>query len=77
MENLKIKFQYINAKRFYGKNYTAASLIFALIILKTNCFSQNNFKKTTLTRDFISEGVAVADLNKDGKQDIVAGYYWS
>ncbi len=36
----------------------------------------SNFKKTTLTRDFISEGVAVADLNKDGKLDIVAGYYW-
>ena len=35
-----------------------------------------NFKKTILTRDFISEGVAVADLNKDGKQDIIAGYYW-
>ncbi|WP_425576820.1 FG-GAP repeat domain-containing protein [Nibrella saemangeumensis] len=37
---------------------------------------EGNFKKTTLTRDFISEGVAVADLNKDGKMDIVAGYYW-
>ena len=35
-----------------------------------------DFKKTTLTRDFISEGVAVADLNKDGRMDIVAGYYW-
>lgn len=35
-----------------------------------------DFKKTTITRDFISEGVAVADLNKDGKMDIVAGYYW-
>jgi hypothetical protein len=34
------------------------------------------FKKTEITRDFISEGVAVADLNKDGKMDIVAGYYW-
>jgi FG-GAP-like repeat len=34
------------------------------------------FKKTVLTRDFISEGVAVADLNKDGKVDIIAGYYW-
>lgn len=32
--------------------------------------------KTILTRDFISEGVAVADLNKDGKTDIIAGYYW-
>jgi hypothetical protein len=38
--------------------------------------SFNNFKKTTLTRDFISEGVAVADLNKDGRMDIIAGYYW-
>ncbi|GAB4025475.1 hypothetical protein GCM10028773_51180 [Spirosoma koreense] len=34
------------------------------------------FKKTKITGDFISEGVAVADLNKDGKPDIVAGYYW-
>jgi hypothetical protein len=39
-------------------------------------FLTNEFKKTTITRDFISEGVAVADLNKDGKMDIVAGYYW-
>lgn len=36
----------------------------------------NDFKKTKLTGDFISEGVAVADLNKDGKLDIIAGYYW-
>jgi hypothetical protein len=36
----------------------------------------SDFKKTILTRDFVSEGVAVADLNKDGKMDIVAGYYW-
>jgi len=36
----------------------------------------NGFKKTVLTRDFISEGVAVADLNKDGQMDIIAGYYW-
>jgi hypothetical protein len=50
-----------------------------LLLLTTcisNLYSQSNFKKTTLTRDFISEGVAVADLNKDGKMDIVAGYYW-
>lgn len=38
--------------------------------------SSNNFKKTIITRDFISEGAAVADLNKDGRMDIVAGYYW-
>ncbi|MEZ0612172.1 FG-GAP repeat domain-containing protein [Fibrella sp. WM1] len=36
----------------------------------------NDFKKTTLSREFMSEGVAVADLNKDGKLDIIAGTYW-
>jgi hypothetical protein len=40
------------------------------------CPNIPDFKKTKLTGDFISEGVAVADLNKDGKPDIVAGYYW-
>ncbi len=38
--------------------------------------SSGDFKKTVLTRDFLSEGVAVADLNKDGRMDIVAGFYW-
>jgi len=38
--------------------------------------TSNGFQKTKLTGDFISEGVAVADLNKDGKPDIIAGYYW-
>ena len=46
-------------------------LLFSII-----SYAQNDFKKTVLTRDFISEGVAVADLNKDGKLDIVAGYFW-
>ncbi|GAB2791299.1 FG-GAP-like repeat-containing protein [Rhabdobacter roseus] len=39
-------------------------------------FTSKDFKKTKLTGDFISEGVAVADLNKDGRLDIIAGYYW-
>ncbi len=34
------------------------------------------FFKTQLDADFRSEGVAVADLNRDGKMDIVAGYVW-
>ena len=42
----------------------------------TTVVSSGDFKKTVLTRDFLSEGVAVADLNKDGRMDIVAGYYW-
>lgn len=34
------------------------------------------FKKHTLTTEFISEGVAVADVNKDGNVDIIAGARW-
>ncbi len=34
------------------------------------------FSKQVITHDFISEGVAVADVNKDGKMDIIAGAYW-
>jgi hypothetical protein len=34
------------------------------------------WKKITLDRDFRSEGVAVADVNKDGKPDILIGDVW-
>lgn len=34
------------------------------------------WKKTTLDRVFRSEGVAVADVNKDGKMDILTGDVW-
>ncbi|HET9487570.1 MAG TPA: VCBS repeat-containing protein, partial [Chryseosolibacter sp.] len=30
----------------------------------------------TLTKDFISEGVAVGDINHDGQIDVMAGAYW-
>ncbi|MDT7828816.1 VCBS repeat-containing protein [Pricia sp. S334] len=54
--------------------------IAALLCLAQMAYGQadraTDFKKFTITRDFISEGVAAADLNNDGLLDIVAGYYW-
>jgi hypothetical protein len=34
------------------------------------------FKKTVIDREFRSEGVAVADVNRDGRLDILAGNLW-
>ena len=34
------------------------------------------FKKTILDRRFVAEGVAVADLNRDGRLDVLAGNVW-
>lgn len=34
------------------------------------------FKKIVLDREFRSEGVAVADVNRDGKLDVMAGNLW-
>ena len=36
----------------------------------------NRFIKHTITTDFIAEGVAVADVNHDGRPDILSGAYW-
>src|SRR5262245_47516114 len=38
--------------------------------------SQITWKKTILDRKFRSEGVAVADVNQDGKIDVLNGEYW-
>lgn len=49
---------------------------FSIPVCMGQTSTSKDFKKTILSREFLSEGVAVADLNKDGELDIVAGYYW-
>ena len=34
------------------------------------------FKKIIITKDFVAEGVAVGDVNKDGRLDVMAGSFW-
>lgn len=39
-------------------------------------WTEVTFAKTVLDTRFVSEGVAVADINRDGKMDILAGNVW-
>jgi len=49
-----------------------ASLV-ALIVLQSD---EVKFKKIVVDTRFVSEGVAIADVNRDGKLDIIAGSFW-
>jgi len=60
---------------------TGAALVMALVVTALPAGQETDalpitWKKTTVDKKFSSEGVAVADVNKDGKMDILAGEVW-
>ena len=54
----------------------AAAVVAGWQFNATSAPREVKFKKTVLDREFRSEGVAVADVNKDGKPDVLAGNLW-
>jgi hypothetical protein len=72
--------QFLEINRSFCKRMP---LLIFLFLIHQHSFEQSakkskpvSFKKHIITNDFISEGVTVADVNKDGKTDIIAGAYW-
>ena len=61
-------------------NYsTSFAILLVLLCIFPATYAQEktvSFKKRVLTTDFIAEGVAVADVDKDGRLDVMAGTHW-
>lgn len=70
----------INYSRVTGQCLFAVLFFFVPVQLTAQDSSGlragKRFVKHVISNDFISEGVAVADVNRDGKADIIAGAYW-
>ena len=65
-----------------GLTLAVASLVLALAPAPAQPKAESKtepkitWKKTVLDNRFRSEGVAIADVNKDGKIDVLNGEYW-
>ena len=56
--------------------YTILACLSAGLCLAQAKSDTVQFRKIILTKDFVSEGVAVGDVNHDGKMDVMAGSFW-
>lgn len=59
----------------YGLPFSLFVLL-GMISVKSTPDAEVKFEKQVLTTDFVSEGVAVGDVNGDGLMDVMAGGYW-
>lgn len=58
------------------KKILSCNAVLVLMMIALHAAAQTQFKKHIVYNRFVSEGVAIGDVNHDGKTDILAGNYW-
>ena len=63
--------------RFFVQKIAVLFFLLSSILLPTRARANElAFDKLTLSEEFHSEGIAVADIDKDGHPDVVSGPFW-
>jgi len=57
-------------------NLQAICTLLTISTLTLSLSAQVQFKKITLSTDYLSEGASIADINADGHPDVIAGPLW-